>query len=145
MRWGLFSLQRSLPAHLLFGEQSGNEKIHFMIIQLQLMILIIIYGNFLFAETADWVIQSDWIVMKIGRELMNSRIPSPLKKSALVRWVGSEENFQIVSEQYSETVPLIEGNADVCKVQENFLSAHWGTTTELKITKSSRRLVRLWF
>lgn len=61
---------------------------------------------------------------------MNNRIPSPLKKSALVRWVRSEENFQMVSEQYSETVPLIEGNVDICKVQENF-SLHWGTTTEL--------------
>nr|WP_275665795.1 AraC family transcriptional regulator [Vibrio sp. Isolate30] len=37
----------------------------------------------------------------------------------------------MVSEQFTETDPLLEGNVDTCKVKESF-SLHWGTTTELK-------------
>lgn len=62
---------------------------------------------------------------------MNSRISSSFRKSALVRWIENEEKYQMVSEQFTETDPLLEGNVDTCKVKESF-SLHWGTTTELK-------------
>lgn len=62
---------------------------------------------------------------------MNSRISSSFRKSALVRWVESDEKHKMVSEQLTETDPLIEGNVETCKVKESF-SLHWGTTTELK-------------
>ncbi|MEF1227792.1 AraC family transcriptional regulator, partial [Vibrio fortis] len=48
-----------------------------------------------------------------------------------MRWVENEEKYKMVSEQFTETDPLLEGNVETCKVKESF-SLHWGMTTELK-------------